>query len=54
MAPILLPGATNVRQAVLYPWYEVGFYPAADARTPRCPDDWVCQYPDISGGGRDG
>jgi Domain of unknown function (DUF1707) len=25
--------------ALLYPWYEVGFYPAADARTSRCPDD---------------
>ena len=28
-------------QAVLCPWYEVRFYPATDARTPRCPDDWV-------------
>ena len=30
------PGATL---PFLYPWYEVRFYPAADARTSRCPDD---------------
>ena len=27
--------------ALLYPWYEVRFYPAADARTSCCADDWV-------------
>jgi hypothetical protein len=27
--------------ALLYPWYEVRFYPAADPRTSWRPDDWV-------------
>jgi hypothetical protein len=27
--------------AFLYPWYEVRFYPAADARTSCRPEDWV-------------
>jgi Domain of unknown function (DUF1707) len=27
--------------ALLYPWYEIWFYPAADARTSCCPDDWA-------------
>ena len=41
--------------ALLYPWYEVRFYPAADTRTSRCPDDWIyVSIPDVSGGGRDG
>jgi Domain of unknown function (DUF1707) len=27
--------------ALLYPWYEIWFYPAADARTSCWPDDWA-------------
>jgi hypothetical protein len=27
--------------ALLYPWYEVRFYPAADARASGCADDWA-------------
>jgi hypothetical protein len=27
--------------ALLYPWYEIRFYPAGDARTSCWPDDWA-------------
>jgi hypothetical protein len=41
-------------EAGLYPWYEITFYPAADALTSGCADDRRMSVSRRHGGGRDG
>lgn len=41
-------------EAALYPWYEITFYPVADALTSGCADDRRMSVSRRHGGGRDG
>jgi hypothetical protein len=44
----------SLAEAALYPWYEITFYPAADALTSGCADDRRMSVSLRHGGGRNG